>query len=150
MCRWNATILEIGFASLFNSEDSLIKNISSVSQIGFWITYGHSIGSKGQILFGINGNIKDTGSEHLNDYNINIGSRLYYGGNNTKAFIDGEVIFQSFMEPSYQSNIGIEGTFLGGLWGNFSIGIKKTGNQQATFVPSLNLNLANAEKKTNK
>jgi len=146
---WNATVLEIGFASLFNSQDSLIKNISSISQIGFWLTYGHRLGKKGQLLLGVNGNIRDTGAQKLNDYNINVGARIYYGGNDLKAFVDGEVISQSYSEPIYQSDLGIEGTFFGGLWASFSLGIKKVDNQSIVFTPALTLNLANGEKKSN-
>lgn len=145
--NWNKPQMYMGIASLFNSKDSLLSNLSGASKLGLWSTAGFPVGKKGQILIGLNGQMADTLGKSLNNKKLDIGTRLYYGENNLKGFIEGNVQYRNIQKPCYKASIGIETTFFGGLWANFSLGFKKENGAKAVFSPGFNLYFANGEKK---
>lgn len=144
---WNATILEIGVAGLLNAKDSLIKDISTPPQYGLWATYGHSLTSKGQILIGLNAQSTIDSLTNKSVANFNAGFRLYFGKSDFKGFIQGEGKYMDHELPAYDAAVGIETTFFGGLWLDFGLGIKKSGNAAVSFNPTINFFFANGEKK---
>jgi hypothetical protein len=144
---WNKTIWDIGGAILFNSKDSFLRDIQPAAKIGVWTTLGLPLGPKGQLLIGLTGLLWDTLHTHLNVGSLNIGSRAFYGSNDLKGYIEGNGLFQTILPPTYKASIGIETTFFGGLWLDFSLGISKQGDAKAIFTPGFNLFFGNSEKK---
>src|ERR1035437_1950822 len=139
---WNADIWDLGIAALFASKDSLLKSIKAPSIIGLWTTYGLPITSKGQLLIGLNTQVKDDSTGQLNTFNGNIGLKAYYGKNNTKGFIQGESGFAKSELPVFKMGIGIETTFAESIWIDCSLGMTKTGGHQALFTPGINISYA--------
>ncbi len=146
--NWNKMVWDLGFASVFNSKDSLIKNLSAASKLGGWSTLGLPVfGKNGQLLLGVNGQLKDSGTNKLNVGLVGLGTRLYYGSNDTKGFLEAEFNAQTHQLPYYRLSIGIEGTFLDGLWINFGLGVKKEAGKKAEFNPTINFLFGNGERK---
>jgi hypothetical protein len=139
---WNAEIWDLGIATLFASKDSLLKSIKAPSIVGLWTTYGLPITPKGQLLIGLNIQVKVDSTGQLNTFYGNIGLRAYYGQNNIKGFIQGESGFVKSELPIFKMGIGIETTFAESIWIDFSLGMTKTGGQQALFTPGINISYA--------
>lgn len=149
--NWNKQVWDIGFAAIFNSKDSLIKNLVVSNKIGLWSTFGLPIcKTKGQLLIGVNGQLKDSGQQKLNVGLLNLGSRLYYGSNDTKGFIESEANFISHELPVFKLSVGVETTLYDGFWISLGFGIKKIANQDLMFVPSINVALGNGSKTVSK
>lgn len=145
--NWNKPIWDLGFASLFNSKDSLLRNIKAFSKIGLWTTFGAPLGAKGQLLIGLSAQLKDSLSRSLNIGTLNIGSRAYYGSNDLKGFIEANANIETHQSGIYKASLGIETTFFGGMWVDFSLGFSKQGGSKAVFTPGFNLLFGNPEKK---
>jgi hypothetical protein len=141
--HWNAAIWDVGIATLQTSKDSLIKNLQ-FSKIGLWTTGGIPMfGTKGQLLIG--GKIEAQDSVKWQT-NFSLGSRLYYGSNDTKAYIQGEY--------KYQSNAGGADFGLGcvfnisnGLWGQAAINIVIDAAGKVSYMPSFNIGFGTGDKK---
>ena len=144
---WNATVWDFGIAVLFASSDSLIKHLSAPSRVGLWTTLGFPLGTVSQILMGINVQGMDDSKGNLNQWNCSSGARVYYGRNDLKGFIQGETDLRQSELPIYRAGIGIETTFSGSIWFDFSIGIQKTGSGNASFAPAINISYASGERK---
>jgi hypothetical protein len=145
--NWNKLIWDIGTATLLNSKDSLLRNIKAASKIGIWTTAGIPLGPKGQLLIGYTAQWRDTINSNLGVSTHNIGLRAYYGANDLKTFIEGNALFANTQKNTLKASIGIETTFFGGLWMDFSLGISQQGNARAVFTPGFNVFFANGEKK---
>jgi hypothetical protein len=146
---WNKTIWDIGIASLFNSKDSLLRNIKPASKLGLWTTAGFPLfkNNKGQLLIGITGQLRDTVNSRLGVKSLNIGSRAYYGSNDVKGFVEANSLWQTGQKFTYKASLGIETTFFGGMWVDFSLGLSKQGGAKAVFTPGFNLFFGTGEKK---
>ncbi|GAC1300182.1 MAG: hypothetical protein NVSMB24_00200 [Mucilaginibacter sp.] len=147
---WNKPIWDVGIATLLNSKDSLIANLHGATKIGLWTTYGMPLGSKGQLLIGITAQMRDTLNSRFKIKTLNIGTRAYYGNNNTKGFIEGNVQMHTEQKALIKASVGIERTFGDGIWLDFSLGFSKQGDGKAVFTPGFNLLFGNGEKKTSK
>lgn len=147
---WNKPIWDLGVAALFNSKDSLLRNIKPASKLGLWTTAGFPLfGTKGQLLIGVTGQVRDTVNSRLGVKSLNIGSRAYYGSNDVKGFVEANSLFQTNQKFTYKASLGIETTFFGGMWVDFSLGLSKQGGAKAVFTPGFNLFFGNGEKKSN-
>lgn len=145
---WNKTIWDIGIAALFNSKDSLLRNIKPASKLGLWTTAGFPLfKDKGQLLIGVTGQLRDTVNSRLGVKSLNIGSRAYYGSNDVKGFVEANSLWQTGQKFTYKASLGIETTFFGGMWVDFSLGLSKQGGAKAVFTPGFNLFFGTGEKK---
>jgi hypothetical protein len=143
---WNATVLEIGVAGLWGAKDSLIRNLSGPPTWGVWATLGLPTTKISQLLIGVN--VQDTAKPGISAMTkqFNMGVRWYWGGSDTKGYIQGESKAMDHQLPSYDAALGIETTFFGGFWLDFALGLKKTGNAKWAFSPTINFNFGNGEK----
>ncbi|PWK80178.1 hypothetical protein LX99_00642 [Mucilaginibacter oryzae] len=144
---WNKSIWDVGIAALFNSKDSLIRNIKPASKLGLWTTAGFPLGAKGQLLIGATGQLRDTVNSRLGAKSLSIGSRAYYGSNDVKGFVEANGLFQTNQKFTYKASLGIETAFFGGMWVDFSLGISKQQGAKAVFTPGFNLFFGNGERK---
>lgn len=147
--NWNKLVWDMGIGALFNSKDSLLKDIRPASKIGLWTTIGLPFaGTKGQLLIGLTGQLRDTVNSRFGIAMLNIGARAYYGSNDLKGFLEGNTLLQSYQAGTFKGNIGIETTFVGGLWVDFTLGVTKQGSAKAAFTPGFSVFFGNGEKKT--
>ena len=144
---WNAQVWDLGLAVLFASKDSLVKDLTiKPNIIGVWTTYGYPLTPKSQILVGENVQGVDTGKTKTVVWNSNTGVRIYYGKNDTKGFFTGELSVKQSALPVHKLALGLETTFSDGLWIDFSLGLQKTGSQDAIFTPGINISYATGER----
>jgi hypothetical protein len=144
---WNKPIWDVGIAAFFNSKDSLLRNIKPASKLGLWTTAGFPLCDKGQLLIGVTGQLRDTVNSRLGVKSLNIGSRAYYGSNDVKGFVEANSLWQTGQKFTYKASLGIETTFFGGMWVDFSLGLSKQGGAKAVFTPGFNLFFGTGEKK---
>ncbi len=146
--NWNKLIVDLGAAVLFNSKDSLLRDIQPASKLGLWATAGFPIiGQKGQLLIGVTGQLKDTVNSRFGIKTLNLGSRAYYGSNDIKGFIEADTFFANTQKSTLKASAGIETTFFGGMWLDFFLGLSKQTSAKAIFTQGLTISFANGEKK---
>lgn len=140
---WNATIWEVGIATMQYSPDSLANHLS-FSKAGFWTTYGTHLTKNDQLLIGGKFSLVDSLSNLRS--NVTIGTRYYYGKNDLRAFVQGEYRFEKNMN-SATASLGCIFNITKGIWGQFAMNfIFNNGN--VIYKPSLNINFGTKEKGT--
>ena len=139
--KWNKRILEFAVAASATSSNSQGKNIK-VDKIAGWSTYGHSFGTWGQLLIGLNfasekdllnasDGFKTTGS---------LSTRFYIGRNQYKMFAEGQVSMKENIKSNYLFNGGGEINFFANIWLVFSAGAEYIGStKKADLVTNIKL-----------
>ncbi len=122
--NWNAGILEVAYAGRAEAADSTGTGLA-VQEHAFWATGGLRAGSWGQLLIGTQvGAVRDSLSGDF-EAKAALGSRLYMGGNRTKAFVEVEGEFQDSQRPVFLLNSGAEVRPPFGGWVTFSLGVER-------------------------
>jgi hypothetical protein len=142
--KWNAPIVEVGFAMSALSGDSLAKNLA-VDSYRWWLAGAFPLGSEGQIVAGLNGGITKNTNGELKNSESNFGLRGYYGNNQQKVFFEGGIRAASEFLPSLSFNIGYEYNLLNGLWADISLGLIKKEGSKFVSNSSLNFRFATPE-----
>lgn len=139
---WNAPIVEIGIASLQSSKDSLMNNLR-FSKVGFWGTAALPVfKTDGQFLIGIKAGLRDS---LVWKSELSLGSRLYYGNNNTRGFLQAD--YQHIDNGNqYVLGMGCLFNVTNGVWAQagFNIIIK---DGKASYAPGINIGFVTPEKK---
>jgi hypothetical protein len=144
--NWNKSIIDLGFAILGSSPDSLAKNLQA-SKYAVWATGGFPLGADGQILVGLNGTLT---KDDLGKFAHGQGSvviRGYYGSNFMKGFMEGSGNGSDNLAATYDLNLGAELRMTDGLWLDMAVGLMKRVAEGAQISTSLNLRFATPELK---
>ena len=144
--HWNDRILMVGLASLVDSPDSLIKNIQRPNKTALWLSGSEPLSKKGQWLYGIKGQMENDVDTTFSKGSLSLGSRLYYGKNKFKGFIEYQHKYAKGVRPEYLINLGLETNLTHGIWLNFALGVTKTGGDDFAFTPSINIKFGTPEK----
>ncbi|MDR6564643.1 MULTISPECIES: hypothetical protein [unclassified Arcicella] len=149
--NWNKEKLEFAYAYLGASPDSLIKNIQTKKHAA-WGTWAVPVKKWGQLLVGINYSYmyadslnKQTDKTVNYEYNtFSASSRLYFGSNRVKGFIEGQYKFISLNDKRDAFlNTGGEFNIRDGIWLVVNAGINwhdlGSANSKSGFYSSLNL-----------
>lgn len=122
--NWNATVIEIAYAVRAEAADSAGKDLS-FDRHGFWLTAGFPLGDWGQLLVGSElGVTRDTITTDY-DGRGSLGSRLYWGGNTLKFFVEVEADWTSGRKTELLLNSGGELRPNIGGWVTFSAGLNR-------------------------
>lgn len=140
---WNAEIWELGLAALQHSPDSTLNKIK-MSQIKLWSTYGTGLGKHGQLLMGCNFELVDSSAQWLPK--LSVGSRLYYGKNDLRYFVQAEYSHINQINDLTCST-GLVFNISAGIWAQFGLNLIYDFKGNMSFVPGINLGLALAGKK---
>jgi hypothetical protein len=129
--NWNKHKLDFAAAVLNNSPDSLAKNIQ-FGTLGLWTTIALPLKKWGQVLIGASyyySNFDSIAGENMEieKYNLNrisLTSRLYFGTNRIKGFLEGQYYMQNLTETTNNAllNLGAELNLVNGIWVNFNAG----------------------------
>ena len=128
--NWNKRKLDIAYAYLGVSPDSIIKNIKSKKH-STWLTFGYPLTKKGQHLIGLNYTYVYADSlnkmtdqiENFKYSTLSLGTRFYYGSNDFKGFIEGQYKFSGLNDShNWLLNTGTEINIKEGIWLVFNIG----------------------------
>lgn len=133
---WNKLKFESAFAMKFNSPDSLVSN-SYYSKFQLFNTLGLPLGRSGQWLFGLNysdtrldsiqQNAEDTSGTSYKTVKyhssvVTLASRIYFGTNRLKAFIEGSGNFGTDDMIRLGINLGAEVNLSDGIWAMVNFG----------------------------
>jgi hypothetical protein len=146
--NWNANKLDIAFALLSSSSDSLAKNIR-FNRAEIWLTYSVRCGKKGQLVFGLNNsinkNIANISSINSNETFVDMSLPVRYllGTNRLKTFAEFQYEYKGIQKASSTLvNFGIESGLIDGLWMDFAAGLTSTpANGTSSFITNLNVKL---------
>ncbi|NVO11511.1 MAG: hypothetical protein HXX16_16230 [Bacteroidales bacterium] len=128
--NWNKRKLDIAYAYLGVSPDSIIKNIKSKKH-STWLTFGYPLTKKGQHLIGLNYTYVYADSlnkmtdqiDRFKYSTLSLGTRFYYGSNDFKGFIEGQYKFSGLNDShNWLLNTGTEINIKEGIWLVFNIG----------------------------
>lgn len=142
--KWNAPIVEVGFAMSALSGDTLARNLA-VDSYRWWLAGAFPLGSDGQVVAGLNGGITENEEGELKNSESNFGLRGYYGTNQQKMFLEGNLRTASAFLPSISLNIGYEFNLMNGLWADLSLGLIKKDGSKFVSNSSLNFRFATPE-----
>lgn len=122
--HWNALVVEIAYAARAEAADSTGRDLS-VDRHGFWLTAGFPIGTWGQLLVG--GEVGVTRDTITTDFDGrgSLGTRLYWGGNGLKFFMEVEGDFAEGRSTEFLFNSGGELRPEIGGWMSFSAGLNR-------------------------
>jgi len=127
---WNADKWDVALAFLTESPDSLAKNIQFTG-VGVWTTYAHGFKNWGQLLIGASYNYLSFDSlivatskiENFSNHKLSVASRLYFGSNNFKGFLEGQFDYRSLNTSNNALiNLGTEMNIYDGIWINLNVG----------------------------
>lgn len=142
---WNARIWEVGLASMQESQDDNTKNME-LKKIGIWTTTGFPIGKYGQWLIGANYHYQKTDSISDFQHFISAGTRLYFGQNNNRGFVQAQYEYSQLIQ-NFVTSAGFVMKISDGIWiqiaGNMIIDEKGL----ITFEPRFNIGFGNKETK---
>ncbi|TAL70166.1 MAG: hypothetical protein EPN82_06005 [Bacteroidetes bacterium] len=123
--NWNADILEFAFATRIAAPDTL-TNIYGIDKYTFWLTYGKSIFSFGQLLIGVNGQVQRDSISSNFVGNIKPAFRFYIGSNHLKVFFEAQSSHTINKIPEYLLNFGLELKIYPNIWLVLNYGTQKT------------------------
>ncbi len=113
---WNRTLLEMAAATSFVGTDSTGSAVHATIYSA-WIEGGLKIGTMGQMLVGVNGNIARNASTHLmRDQSLAGGLRLYYGTNAVKVDAGFDLKATKDAASDYSGEAGAEVQLLPSVW----------------------------------
>jgi hypothetical protein len=147
--HWNDEKLDLAFAVMTSSPDSLAKNLK-FNQAQFWLTWAHKTGktNKSQLLAGINAqvvkNLLDTVpiTKDKSYFNLSVPVRLLFGTNRVKGFAEGQYKYDGVLKESNAFlSIGAELNIVDGVWVNFHGGFRIGSKSKSTAIVNLNLKL---------
>lgn len=146
--NWNASRMDVAYALLLRSPDSLIGKIK-LNKHSFWTTIAIKPGAKNtwaQLLLGVNNAVYKENNSWVNEF---IGNLRFYAGTNK---------FKGLFEMQYQNKnkalnlsgstlftqLGVEVSFFNGMWIQFSTGIINAleGNNKSALKSNLNLSFS--------
>jgi len=130
--NWNKQKLELAYAFLGSSPDSLVKNIESKKH-SLWLTYANPLKTDwGQLLIGLNYsynfadsiNIENSETVKYEFSTFSLASRFYFGSNRIKGFLEGQY---KFIEDNSKNNVllnlGSEINLRDGIWLVLNVGV---------------------------
>jgi hypothetical protein len=142
--HWNDEKLDLAFALLSSSPDSLVKNIR-FNKIALWLTYAAKTGKNSQLLIGANSgyskNLLDTSKLTLNKnyFDISVPVRYLIGTNRVKGFIEAQYSHEGKNKNNkIFMNLGTELNVIDGFWLTFYGGLDY---QSITKITSIVSNL---------
>jgi hypothetical protein len=126
--NWNKAKLDVAFALMTQSPDSLAQNIQ-FNSFGLWGTYALPVDTWGQVLLGINymnmqyAPLPETADTTVEMNRLALASRLYFGTNRIKGFLEAEYNYEDYNNTSNALlNFGTELNPFNGIWLNFNAG----------------------------
>lgn len=157
--NWNKQKLEIAYAFLGSSSDSLVKNIKSKKHSA-WISYANPLGTKwGQLLVGANFsyvfadslNKETTQTVNFRYSTFSTAIRLYFGSNRFKGFVEGQGKRNwLYKKNDCLFNLGSEINIRDGIWMVFNAGVNwndfSSKNSKSSFYSGFNLKFTIPEK----
>ena len=119
---WNAPVMELALGSRALAGDSTGADLRAADFAG-WLTYGHPVGTWGQLLLGLRGAAERDHDE--DDYRAatSLGARLYLGRNRLKGFVEAQGEGGTDSTPGWFVNAGGEARGWQGIWASFSAGL---------------------------
>ena len=138
--NWNKARLEMAYALVGTSPDSLGKNLRSTKH-SVWLIGAFPVKAWGQFLIGANYQYTLNDSAYFN-HNLNAATRFYAGGNRLKAFVEGEYKYNDFTQiNNLLVCMGGEVNIRDGIWLHFSAGVENalSGDASSQFISSFNL-----------
>lgn len=120
--RWNARIMDLAFAVSAVTDDSLGNDVL-VERIAGWATYAHGFGTWGQLQLGTRlVSERDTLTGEFGGA-ASLGSRMFFGGNRYKGFVEAEARWMEDARPTYLLNGGAELKLAWVMWVTTSVGL---------------------------
>lgn len=119
--RWNSRIMDLAFAVSAVTDDSLGNDVR-VERVAGWATYAHGFGTWGQLQLGTRlASERDTSTSEFGG-TATLGSRMFFGGNRYKGFVEAEARWTESERPAYLLNGGAELKLAWVLWVTTSVG----------------------------
>lgn len=145
--NWNATRIDVAYALLLQSPDSLVSHIKLNKHL-VWATIALRPGRNnhwGQLLLGVNNATYKAEAKWYNEFTGNM--RFYVGANRLKGLV--EVQYQNRSHPvaglseSLFTQLGVEANVFKGIWFQLSTGIVNAleGNNRSALKGNLNISI---------
>jgi len=113
-------------------------------KVGLWSTFGSHFSKYDQILIGGSFEMVDS----LNSWKpkLSVGTRYYYGQNDTRGFVQVQYIYLNQLNTATAS-AGIVFNISNGIWGQFSLNFICDFKGNVTLAPGFNIGFGTPEKK---
>ena len=136
---WNADVADVAFAARAGTADSAGHD-PKIDALAVWGTYAKGLGGWGQALLGLKlGTERDSLDGELRQ-STSIASRLYFGSNRYKGFLEVQQTSLESRDPAWLFNSGFELAVSDWIWANFTAGIEdRGGDAPSRAVTSLKL-----------
>ena len=132
---WYKQLVETGAAARFISSDSLVSR-AKVDKYAGWIVASFPISGFGQWIFGGSGTLERGESGRLDSSVVSLSTRIYLGGNDLKAYFEGQIDATDKTPARRSIAAGGEIKLQFGLWLEFVATLQEMGSETSTIETS--------------